>query len=138
MSSIHGKEELLQAIQVLVPQFRLYGTFKLNNVNAGGSAICIHEDLLPDGAMVTYVVTCQGRDHTVNIHLEPDLALRNLRERPRLITPHWPLYSEALGVITEDDFCRGIISYTSYSRTNDYVKLWLRHCVQLYAQQHHA
>ena len=30
--------------------------------------------------------------------------------------------------------CRGIISYTSYSRTNDYVKLWLRHCVQLYAQ----
>ena len=26
----------------------------------------------------------------------------------------------------------------SYSRTNDYVKLWLRHCVQLYAQQHHA
>ena len=26
--------------------------------------------------------------------------------------------------------CRGIISYTSYSRTNDYVKLWLR--------QHHA
>ena len=25
-----------------------------------------------------------------------------------------------------------------YSRTNDYVKLWLRHCVQLYAQQHHA
>ena len=34
--------------------------------------------------------------------------------------------------------CRGIISYTSYSRTNDYVKLWLRHCVQLYAQQHHA
>ena len=34
--------------------------------------------------------------------------------------------------------CRGIISYTSYSRTNDYVILWLRHCVQLYAQQHHA
>ena len=54
--------------------------------------------------LVTFVVTCQGRDHTVNIHLEPDLALRNLRERPRLITPHWPLYSEALGVITEDDF----------------------------------
>ena len=34
--------------------------------------------------------------------------------------------------------CRGIIPCTSYSRTNDYVKLWLRHCVQLYAQQHHA
>ena len=28
--------------------------------------------------------------------------------------------------------------YVKYSRTNDYVKLWLRHCVQLYAQQHHA
>ena len=34
--------------------------------------------------------------------------------------------------------CRGIKPCTSYSRTNDYVKLWLRHCVQLYAQQHHA
>ena len=27
--------------------------------------------------------------------------------------------------------CRGIKPCTSYSRTNDYVKLWLRHCVQL-------
>ena len=32
----------------------------------------------------------------------------------------------------------GLKLCTSYSRTNDYVKLWLRHCVQLYAQQHHA
>ena len=39
---------------------------------------------------------------------------------------------------TMPDHCRGIISYTSYSRTNDYVKLWLRHFVHLYAQQHHA
>ena len=39
---------------------------------------------------------------------------------------------------TADADCRGIIPCTSYSRTNDYVKLWLRHCVQLYAQQHHA
>ena len=37
-----------------------------------------------------------------------------------------------------DGGCRGIEPCTSYSRTNDYVKLWLRHCVQLYAQQHHA
>ena len=69
---------------------------------------------MPDGAMVTHVVTCQGRGHNVNIqsgdrnlvvinvHLEPDLTLMNLRERQRLITPHWPPYSEALGVITED------------------------------------
>ena len=38
----------------------------------------------------------------------------------------------------DGNFCRGIKPCTSYSRTNDYVKLWLRHCVQLYAQQHHA
>ena len=31
--------------------------------------------------------------------------------------------SGSYAVFTE---CRGIISYTSYSRTNDYVKLWLR------------
>ena len=34
--------------------------------------------------------------------------------------------------------CKGIRPCASYSRTNDYVILWLRHCVQLYAQQHHA
>ena len=60
------------------------------------------------------MVTCQGRDHIVNIqsgdrdlvvvnvHFEPDLTLRDLRERQRLIAPHWPLYPEAVGVITGD------------------------------------
>ena len=64
--------------------------------------------------MVTHVVSCQGRDHivskrsgdrnlvVVNVHFEPDLTLRNLHERLRLITPHWPLYPEAPGVITGD------------------------------------
>ena len=42
---------------------RLYQTMQ----NAGGSAICIHKDLLPDDAVVTHVVTCQGRDHIVNV-----------------------------------------------------------------------
>ena len=64
--------------------------------------------------MVTHVVTCQGRDHIVNIrsgcrslvvvnvHIEPELTLRSLRERQRLITPHWPHYPDALGVVTGD------------------------------------
>ena len=30
--------------------------------------ICIHKSLLPDGAVVTHVITCQGRDHIVTIH----------------------------------------------------------------------
>ena len=43
------------------------------------------------------------RNHLViNVHIEPDLTLRNPRERLRLITPHWPLYPEALGVISVD------------------------------------
>ena len=80
-------------------------------MNAGGSAIRIHKDLLPDGAMVTHVVTCQGRDHivsgdrnlvVVHVHFEPDLTLRRMRERFRLITPYWPLYPEGIGVITGD------------------------------------
>ena len=33
------KDEILQAVQALVTQFRLFGTFTPNNVNAGGSAI---------------------------------------------------------------------------------------------------
>ena len=84
------------------------------NANAGGSAICIHEDLLPDDAVVTHVVTCQGRDHivsmwsrlrnlvVVNVHFEPELTLRSLRERLRLITPHWPPYPKAIGMIMGD------------------------------------
>ena len=72
------------------------------------------KDLLLDDALVTHVVTCQGPDHIVNIgsgcrslvvvdaHFEPELTLRRLRERLRLITPHWPPFPEAVGVITGD------------------------------------
>ena len=79
-----------------------------------GSAICIHKDLFLDDAMVTHVVTCQGRDHIVsirsgcrspvivNVHFEPQLTLRSQRERLRLITPHWPLYPEAIGCKPEE------------------------------------
>ena len=112
LQEIYGKDEIFQAIQILAPRFWLYGTFIPNNVNAGGSAICIHKDLLSDEARVTHVVTCQSRDHivsirsggrnlvVVNVHFESDLTLRSLRERLRLITPYWPLYPEAVGVIT--------------------------------------
>ena len=80
----HGKDEFLQAIQVLAPRFRLFGTFLLDNENAGGSAICIHRDLLLEEAIVSHTITCQGRDHLVhtrslrhnlvivNVHFEPE------------------------------------------------------------------
>ena len=80
------------------PRFKLFGTFIPGNKNAGRSAICIHKDLLPEDAFVTHVITCQGRDHIVNVqfgqknlvivdvHLELELTLRRLRERLRLIT----------------------------------------------------
>ena len=88
---MHGKDEFLQAIQVLAPRFRLFGSFLPDNENAGGSAICIDRDLLPEEAIATHVVTCQGRDHLVNIrsgrhnlvivnvHFEPEHTLRQLR-----------------------------------------------------------
>ena len=97
-----GKDEFLQAVQVQYTQFWLFGTFTLNSVHAGGSAIFIHKNLLPDGAIVNHVTTCQGRDHVVttrsgegvlvavNVHVEPDLVLRNLRERLHRISLHWP------------------------------------------------
>ena len=106
-----GKGEFLQAIQVLAPRFRLFGTFLLDNENAGGSAICIHRDLLPEKAIVTHMITCQSRDHLVNIrsgrhnlvivnvHFEPELTSRQLRGRLRLIHPHWPAYPCGVGVI---------------------------------------
>ena len=38
----------------------------------------------------------------VTVHLEPELTLRRLRERLRLIAPHWPLYPNAVGIIMGD------------------------------------
>ena len=98
-------DEFLHALQVLAPRFLLCGTFIPKNSNAGGSARCIHKDLLPDDAMATHVVTCQGCDHirsgcrslvVVNVHFEHELTLRILRERLCLITPHWPQYPDAI------------------------------------------
>ena len=102
------KDAYLQAIQVLAPRFRFFATFIPGDENAGGSAICIHKDLLPEDAVVTHMITCQGRDHIVNVqsgrqslvivnvHFEPELTLRRFRERLRLITPHWS-YPYAVG-----------------------------------------
>ena len=112
------KDEFVQAIQVLAPQFRLFGTFLPDNENAGGSGICIHRNLLPEEALLTHLITCHGRDHLVsirserhslvivNVHFEPELTLRQLRGRLRLINPHWPSYPNAVGIILGDfDIC---------------------------------
>ena len=60
------------------------------------------------------MITRQGRDHLVsiqsgrqslvivNVHFEMELTLRRLRERLRLITPHWPSYPNAVGIILGD------------------------------------
>ena len=98
--------------------WRKHTTFFRNNLNAGGSAICIHKNLFPGGAVISHVITCQGRDHIVSIHsgdsilvivdvhFEPDLTLRSLRERLRLIFPHRPCNPGAFGVMAGDfNFC---------------------------------
>ena len=38
----------------------------------------------------------------VNVHFEPELTVRRLRERPRLIVPHWPSYPNAVSFILGD------------------------------------
>ena len=70
LQEVHGKDEFPQAIQVWAPEFRLFGSFLPDNENAGGPAICIHRDLLPEEALVTHLITCHGRDHLVNIQSE--------------------------------------------------------------------
>ena len=74
----------------------LFSTFLPDNVNAGGSAICIHRDLLREEATVSLVITFQGRDHFVNIqsgrhnlvivnvHFEPELTLQITSYSPAL------------------------------------------------------
>ena len=91
-----------------------FGHFFLGNENAGGSATCIHKDMLLEEAIVTHLITCQGRDYIVNIqsgrqspvivnvHFEPELTSRQLRERMHLIYPHWPSYPNAVGIILCD------------------------------------
>ena len=93
---------------------KTHNFFLRDNLNAGGSAICIHKNLFPGGAVISHVITCQGRDHIVsihsgdsilvivNVHFEPDLTLRSLRERLRLIFPHWPCNPGAFGVMAGD------------------------------------
>ena len=114
LQEVHGKDEFLQAIQVWAPRFSLYGTFLPGKLNTGGSAMCIHKDLLPDGAVLTHVITCQGGDHivnvrsgrrnlvVVNVHFEPKLTLRNFARDYVPITPHWPQYANAIGIIMGD------------------------------------
>ena len=114
LQEVHGKDEYLQANQVLATQFQFFGTFIPDNENVGGSAICIHTDLLPEGAIVSHVITCQGRDHLVsiqsgrhnlviiNVHFEPELTLRQLRGRLRLIHPHCIAYPSGVGIILGD------------------------------------
>ena len=114
LQEVLGKDEFLQAIQVLAPRFRLFGTFLPDNENAGGSAICIHRNLLPEDTLVTHVVTSQGRDHLVtirsgqhnlvivNVRFEPELTLKQLRGRLSLIHPHWPAYLNGVGIILGD------------------------------------
>ena len=63
---------------------------------------------------MTHLVTCQGRDHLVNIqsgrhnlvivnvHFEPELTLRQLRGRLGLIHPHWPAYLRGVVVFLGD------------------------------------
>ena len=58
----------------------------------------------------------QGRGHIVgipsgesvlvviNVHFEPDLILRDLRERLRRIAFHWPRYPEGFGMIIGPKF----------------------------------
>ena len=67
LQETHGKGEFRQAVQVLFPQFRFFGAFTLNNVSAGGFAIFVHKNLLPDNVFVNHTTTCQGRDHTVTV-----------------------------------------------------------------------
>ena len=114
LQEVHGKDDFLQAVQVLAPRFRFFGTFLLDSENAGGSAISIHRELLPEEALVTHLITCHGRDHLVNIqserhslvivnvHFEPERTLRQLRGRLGLIHRHWPAYPKGVGVILGD------------------------------------
>ena len=77
------KDQFLQAIHVLHTQYGMFGAFTPNNVNADGSATFIRKNLLPDRAIVTHEITCQGRDHIVNVRAgESVLVIVNVHFEP--------------------------------------------------------
>ena len=108
-SKLNYLKKLLDHNNVICSVISNISAFLPDNENAGGSAICIHGDLLPEEAIVTHLITCHGRDHLVNIrserhslvivnvHSEPELTLRQLRGRLKLIHPHWPAYPAVWG-----------------------------------------
>ena len=99
---------------MLAPRFRFFGTLIPENENAGGSVICFHRDIPLEEAVVSHVITCQGRGYLVNIrsgrhnvvivnvHIEPELTLRQLRRKLHLIHPHWPSHPNGVGIILGD------------------------------------
>ena len=58
LQEVHGKEEFLQALQVLAPRYKFLGTFQSF---ASTKIFCLKN------AIVTHMITCQGRDHVVNV-----------------------------------------------------------------------
>ena len=115
LQEVHGKDEFLQTIQVMGSAIQAiwYVSYQAMQMHVAQPHAFI-KDLLSYDAVVTHAITCQGRDHTVivrsgcrnlvvvNVHFEPELTLRSLRERFCLITPHWPQDPNAIGIIMED------------------------------------
>ena len=114
LQEVHGKGRVSPGYSGGGSAISFFGTFFPDNEKAGGSAICIHRDNLPEEAVVTLLNMCQGRDHIVNIqsgrhnlvivnvHFEPELIMRQLRGRLHLIHPHWPSYPNGVGIILGD------------------------------------
>ena len=102
----HGKDEFLQAIQVLAPLFRFFFVLSFLSENAGGSTISIRRDILLEEAIVTHLVTGHGRDHLVNIQSgRHNLVVVNVQLRTRTyleaITSQVASYSPAVAFISQ-------------------------------------
>ena len=116
-----------------------FGTFIPGNENERGSAICIHQDLLPDDGIGTHNYLLRTRPFcertvwaekvgVVNVHFEPELTLRRLCERMRLITPHWPWYLNAVGIILGDfSFCEPELGRFNVWNEPSPTETWDRH-----------
>ena len=93
-----------------------------DNEYAGGSAVCIHKELLPEETIVTHLITCQGSVRVVyiqsgrhnlvlvNAHSESELSLRQFRGKCISFTRtgHTPMMCAFLGdIVTQkkDDSC---------------------------------
>ena len=116
LQETHGRIEHLANIDIVLHRAigLNFATFSTGNVNAAGSVILTHYDILGPGTIAENEGIFPGRDHLVrirlhdchcriiNLHYQPEWTLQELRQRLRARATPWPAHPEGVGFLVGD------------------------------------